>query len=79
MHNGSGEHAQYRRFSCTTGAVNMLIRARRIHISTEFSLEELLQLDEALASRIIQRAGDNIVVVKNDPHKNFRLQNVLEL
>ena len=31
MHNGCGGHAQYRRFSCTTSAVSMLIRSWRIH------------------------------------------------
>ena len=31
MHNGSGDHAQFRRSACTTRAVCMLNRARRIH------------------------------------------------
>lgn len=48
-------------------------------LSTEFSLEELIQLDEALAGRIVQRAVDNIIVIKTDPHKNFRLNKILEL
>ena len=33
MHNSCGERAQYRRFLCTTSAVSMLIRTRRIHLT----------------------------------------------
>ncbi len=81
---GAGSDGRVRPTSADINVTYEILNYRYLNqldtiLSTEFSLEELLQLDEALGGRIVQRAGENIIVVKNDPHKNFRLQNVLEL
>ena len=43
MHNGCGGHAQYRHFSCTTSAVSMLIRARRIQLYGRMSVQPFVK------------------------------------
>lgn len=46
-------------------------------LSTERSHEELLELDEALGSRIIEMAGKHLIRVKKDRTRNYRMRNVL--
>lgn len=41
-------------------------------ISSELLLSDLLKIDEAIAGRIMERAGDNIIQIKKDPSKNYR-------
>ncbi|MBQ2391281.1 MAG: ATP-binding protein, partial [Clostridia bacterium] len=45
-------------------------------ISSEKTAFELLEVDEAVASRIIENAGEFRIDVKNDKTKNFRLRNL---
>ena len=48
-------------------------------ISTEFTPEEILSMDEALGSRIVEKAGDHILVVAKKPGRNYRLKKVRTL
>ena len=48
-------------------------------ISTECALDELIEIDEALAGRIAQMAGHNCYNIAKDRKKNYRLKNVVEL
>lgn len=48
-------------------------------ISTEKTPEELLAIDEATASRIIERAGANTLYISRKPERNYRLRGVLTL
>ena len=43
-------------------------------ISSEKTINELLDIDEAVGSRIKQRCGDNYSVVKEDINRNYRLR-----
>lgn len=51
----------------------------RLHtiISTEKTPQELVEIDEATGSRIIEMAGSNVYFVANDPRKNYRLRGVV--
>lgn len=48
-------------------------------LSTEKTPEELLAIDEATASRIIERAGTNTLNISRKPERNYRLRGVLTL
>lgn len=48
-------------------------------ISSEFHIEELLDIDEALAGRIRERAGKNLCLIRRDRKRNYRLRNLSEL
>lgn len=43
-------------------------------ISSEWHMDELLEIDEATASRIFEMAGDFVFNIANDPSRNFRLR-----
>lgn len=43
-------------------------------ISSEFYIGEILKMDEAVGSRIFERAGEAAQNIKRDPHKNYRLR-----
>lgn len=43
-------------------------------ISSEFYIGEILKKDEAVGSRIFERAGEAAQNIKRDPHKNYRLR-----
>lgn len=47
-------------------------------ISTEKSANELISIDEAIASRIIKKAGKNIFQIKRNPSRNYRLKGIVE-
>lgn len=47
-------------------------------ISTEYHLDEIIELDEALGSRIFERAGTKIAV-KRDRTRNYRLKGMMEI
>lgn len=47
-------------------------------ISTEKSAAELINIDEAIASRIIKKAGKNIFQIKRNPSRNYRLKGIVE-
>lgn len=47
--------------------------------STERNMTELLSYDEAMAGRIAEKCGDNIVNIPQDIHKNYRLRNMRRL
>ena len=44
-------------------------------ITTEWLPRELLQQDESIGSRIVERAGESLVAVERDRQKNYRLRN----
>ena len=48
-------------------------------LSTEKTPAELLAIDEATASRIIERASGNILNISRNPERNYRLRNVVTL
>lgn len=48
-------------------------------LSTEKTPEELLAIDEATASRIIERAKCNILNISRKPERNYRLRDVVTL
>lgn len=48
-------------------------------ISSELSLDEIADIDEAIAGRIIQKAKDHSLVVAADRAKNYRLKGVVQL
>ena len=48
-------------------------------LSTEKTPAELLAIDEATASRIIERASGNILNISRNPERNYRLRNVVAL
>ena len=48
-------------------------------ISSEFLLQELVDIDEALAGRIAQMAGPNAFSINLDRGKNYRLRGMVEL
>lgn len=43
-------------------------------ISSEWHMSELLEIDEATASRIFEMAGDAVYNIANDPGRNYRLR-----
>lgn len=45
-------------------------------ISSELLLNDLLGIDEAVAGRILERAGNDIVQIKKDPAKNYRVARI---
>lgn len=51
------------------------LKQKPLIISTEKSLEEILDFDEAVGSRIIEMAGENVVLFGKDS-KNHRLRNL---
>lgn len=48
-------------------------------LSTERSPQELLEIDQALGSRIMERAEENVLFVGADSSKNYRLRNIVSL
>lgn len=48
-------------------------------ISTEFTLDELVRIDEALAGRIAERAGAYAISIPADRAKNYRLKGAVTL
>lgn len=46
-------------------------------ISTEKTPQELVEIDEATGSRIIEMAGKNVYAISKDPKRNYRLRGVL--
>lgn len=48
-------------------------------ISTERSPQELVRIDEATGSRIIELAGDHVYSIAKDPGKNYRMRGVVNL
>lgn len=48
-------------------------------ISTECLLDELTEIDEAIAGRIVEQAGENCFSIQRDRKKNHRYKNVVEL
>ena len=45
-------------------------------ISSELTLEELVELDEAIAGRIAEKAGEFVLNVDSNPNANYRFRNV---
>lgn len=45
-------------------------------ISTEFSPQSLLQIDEALGGRILEQASGHTYFIKKDPTRNYRLRQI---
>jgi DNA replication protein DnaC len=45
-------------------------------VSTELTPQELVGIDEALGSRIIEAAGENVFVISRDINRNYRLRNI---
>lgn len=55
--------------------LNNRYNAKKITIvSSEKTLKEVLNIDEALGSRIKQRAGENDIAIAKDGRKNYRLR-----
>lgn len=48
-------------------------------VSTERSPQELVSLDEATGSRIIEMAGDHVYAIAPDMKKNYRLRKIVAL
>jgi DNA replication protein DnaC len=48
-------------------------------VSTEKTPEELLVIDEATASRIIERAKAYTLNITRNPNRNYRLRNVVSI
>ena len=48
-------------------------------VSTEKTPQELIAIDEATASRIIERAKSNVVNIGRKPNRNYRLRSVVEV
>lgn len=66
----------------TTGDVNLafeLLNYRYINsdlvtiISSELSIDEIINIDEAVGSRIFQRTKGNCIIIKSDQARNYRL------
>lgn len=45
-------------------------------ISSELSIQELLDYDVAIAGRIREKSGEFVVSIKNDPERNMRMKGV---
>ena len=48
-------------------------------VSTELLPDELLQVDQAVASRILEMAGSHVYAFNREEGKNYRLRNVVHL
>ncbi len=48
-------------------------------ISTERTAQELVAIDEAVGSRIIEAAGRHVYSIQRDSRRNYRLRNVVNL
>ena len=48
-------------------------------LSTERTAQELVAIDEAVGSRIIEAAGRHVYSIQRDPRRNYRLRNVVNL
>ena len=48
-------------------------------ISTEKTPQELVEIDEATGSRIIEMAGNNVYFIARIPGRNYRLRGVAEI
>lgn len=48
-------------------------------VSTEHSPQELVSLDEATGSRIIEMAGEHVYAIAPDMKKNYRLRKIVTL
>lgn len=46
-------------------------------ITSERTIEELLDIDEATFGRVIEKSGKNIINIPKDKKKNYRLRNIL--
>ena len=46
-------------------------------ISTEKTPQELVEVDEATGSRIIEMAGENVYAISRDTSRNYRLRNMV--
>lgn len=46
-------------------------------ISTEKTIQELVEIDEAIGSRMIEMAGENIFFIARDTKRNYRLRAVV--
>lgn len=46
-------------------------------VSCEYSLEKLLSIDQAMASRIAEMAGENVLHIREDIRRNHRLSQVV--
>lgn len=46
-------------------------------ISSERTISDMLKIDEAVASRICEYAGDYMINISEDIHKNYRLRGVI--
>lgn len=48
-------------------------------ISTELTMQEILNIDEATAGRVAERAGNNCFTIRKDGSKNWRTKGIKEL
>lgn len=48
-------------------------------VSTEKTPQELVEIDEATGSRVIEMAGNNIFYIKHDPGRNYRLRGTVSV
>lgn len=48
-------------------------------ISTEKKPQELVEIDEATGSRILELCGENVFSIARDPRRNYRLRQVAEV
>lgn len=51
----------------------------RTIVSTERTPQELLAIDEAVASRIIERARGHVFSIAREPARNYRMRDVIEV
>lgn len=47
-------------------------------ISSELMVTDLCNIDEAIAGRIVERTGDNLIQIKPDKKKNYRMKSIKE-
>lgn len=53
------------------------LKGKPIIISTEKSIKEILEFDEAIGSRLIEQAKGNIIEFPRDFSNNYRLRNII--
>ena len=53
------------------------LKGKPIIISTEKSIKEILEFDEAIGSRLIEQAKGNIIEFPRDFSNNYRLKNII--
>ena len=59
--------------------LNFRLNSERITvISTEWTVQELLQTDEAVTGRIVEMCGEYVMQVAPDSHKNYRLRGLIQ-